>query len=94
MLAGSGVNIALKSNTSAALASALSGNTSAKAALLSGFDSSDASSEGSNDEDGALLTARAAVENARELPIWPFVGIGVGAVVLALVFLQRKKEAE
>ena len=94
MLAGSGVNIALKSNTSASLTSALSGNASAKAALLSGFDSSDASSEGSDDEDDALLTARAAVENARELPIWPFVGIGVGAVVLALVFLQRKKEAE
>ena len=94
LLAGSGVNFALKSNTSASLASALNGNASAKAALLSGFDSSNASSEESDDEDGALLTARAAVENARELPIWPFVGIGVGAVVLALVFLERKREAE
>ncbi len=93
-LSGSGVNIALKSNASASLSSALSSNTDARAALLSGFDSTDASAEVSDEEGGTLVTARAAVENARGLPIWPFVGIGVGAVLLALVLLKRKKEAE
>ncbi len=87
-----GVNIALKSNASASLASALNGNTPARTALLSGFGSTDASAE--EEEAPMLVSARAAVETDCSLPIWPFVGIGIGAVVLALVAIKRLKEAK
>ena len=93
-LTGSGVNIALRSTSTASLSQALQDDASVRASLLGGFESSDATATESNEAAAAPLTASAPAEDNRELPIWPFVGIAIGVVALAIALLKRRKEVE
>lgn len=88
-----------------ALAIALSSNASAEEtaeaaehdSLLAGFASGEATgtSSAATGADTGATTAVSEEKASRSLPIWPFIGMGVGLVVLVLALvLKRRKDGE
>ena len=68
---------------------------SARASLLGGFTSQDATGEGETEDGTALIsTAAKETETKRLLPIWPFVGMALGALALIIVVVLRRKKNE
>ena len=83
---------ALSSN---AAESSKSETVSARASLLGGFTSQDATGEGEAEDGTALIsTAAKETETKRLLPIWPFVGMALGALALIIVVVLRRKKNE
>ncbi len=89
--------------TVVSLVGALSSNTtqtsddseqaSARVSLLGSFTSQDASSEEETDKVTATSAVRE-VETKRLLPIWPFIGMALGVLVLIVVLVRRRKKNE
>ena len=91
----SSTSLVLTSHATVSLAGVLKSNaarqTGEHESLLAGFDSDEleTSVEKSSDRGAVVVTAK---KKKVDLPIWPFIGIALGACVIVLVVLKRKKQ--
>ncbi len=87
---------ALSSNASSAKGEEAADSSAAHASLLNGFTSKDASSDADDTANEVARTKVAAEVSsaARELPIWPFIGMAAGVLALIIVVLFRRKKDE
>ena len=89
------VSLVLTTHSAVSLTGALKSNATQQAAehesLLAGFDSGELEA---TDEESSERGAVAAVSETKkaDLPIWPFIGMILGACVIVLVVLKRKKQ--
>ena len=89
------LSLVLTSHSAVSLTGALKSNATQQAAehesLLAGFDSGELEA---TDEESSERGAVAAVSETKKaaLPIWPFIGMILGACVIVLVVLKRKKQ--
>ena len=89
------VSLVLTTHSAVSLTGALKSNATQQAAehesLLAGFDSGELEA---TDEESSERGAVAAVSETKKvaLPIWPFIGMILGACVIVLVVLKRKKQ--